>query len=976
MLAISKKIRALTASVSEGVFKEKLISILFSDTDTAVLDMSKILDGSTSYTESEVLQLVASVVSNSNWTYTDEDAFSVSGSLVRNVVVAVSDEDAVQFSAEKIYNASIQVSDTDTLFIDSGLVGVNLMLYTDEDVLSILAAKITNAVFEASDEDAYSVSAAKLINADLSLDDQDACVILGEVLSLNNMILTDSDLLELAAEKIYNAALNLVEDDALSVSAGLILKDVVSLSDEDSAVILASKLSNAVLSLVDTDSLNVSTVLIHNGSVVASDEDSCSVSADLILKASIEVDDEDVFVISSEVVGGVEFISTWSALSDSSVLEHPGGPDYASPQTVSGIPDNHPDWDASSNPSQVDWDYENTELGRKCIRMTAHAFGTVYSTLRTIPKLGLNIGDKLEIRVSMMFDGGNGSSITEFLSLQNSVGFKWHQNSGSLFPSSPEGGDYNYGTYTPKLFVGKPFTLWIVLERVLADGLEDDVNAAFYHAEGITAKRPDVAFWDNSDFYEHTVDGTEPNTLGFYGNRSAHKQIFELEVKQTLNGVETTGANPRTWAELSNTYNFSKYIDFDGLAITQILSDNVLGKRAVSGFTIITKLAANDWGAGTQTIFARRTGSQEYQLRIVTGSLQLLTWSDLGLDSTFVGSIPFSNGEAGWVKVEHDVSEGRTTSYTSTDGANWTQLAEDVGTISPATVIDIGTSDNIIGNRGNSELFIGKMFYLAIYDQDERLIQEFNAGNGTYPNYNNVDGAAAWVASNGVAGEDGSVFKDPKTTANLLGPVSRFYLPSEGEVPITPAIDATTWGSGEGPDFFRAPLGLGRLATPQVDRRCGSSRCGGQWVSPPLAAQTISGTADGQMMGKNHSGSRSWVAVVMIRVMQSDGVTVRGTLLDGSVVSTGMYPMAEGSDPHRNEPLLVNQALSSVVCEEGDFLVVEFGVYRTASWGSGDYWNFRTGDDLEEDLPVVANNVTDEVIRNPWIEFSNPIEFL
>lgn len=443
-----------------------------------------------------------------------------------------------------------------------------------------------------------------------------------------------------------------------------------------------------------------------------------------------------------------------------------------------------------------------------------------------------------------------------------------------------------------------------------------------------------------------------------------------------------------TWSALSTEYQFKDYIYFDAVDYPVLDSANTLGNRAITGFRFRCKVAFDDVTTDTQTLFARRDGGQEFQIRTVSGgTLQALVWSDLGLDSTSVGVVPFAPGEAGWLEIDHDVKSGLVHSRYSSDGLTWTELA--TGTdITPANVIDLGGALNVFGRRGSTERFKGKVYYFALYDQDERLIQEFNAGKGTYPNYENAEGGAPWFADNGVAGVDNSIISNPRTLseldtegrtlAALCGYVSRFYLPSEGEVPITPAVDSTVWTSagGLGTDFFRAPLGLDRLGTPQVDRISESSRCGGQWISPPLAAQTLSGTVRGQMMGKNHTGSRAWGGVCVIRVIQSDGVTVRGTLFDGSVDPTNMYPMAEGPDPHRNEPLMINETLTSVDCEDGDYLVFEFGVIRGASWGSGEQWDFRTGDDLQEDLPIVAATVRDEVVRNPWIEFSNPIRFL
>lgn len=143
-----------------------------------------------------------------------------------------------------------------------------------------------------------------------------------------------------------------------------------------------------------------------------------------------------------------------------------------------------------------------------------------------------------------------------------------------------------------------------------------------------------------------------------------------------------------------------------------------------------------------------------------------------------------------------------------------------------------------------------------------------------------------------------------------------------------------------------------------------------QFISDPLAAQTISGTVKGQIKCRESSDANDMSRALCIRVCSNDGTTIRGTLLNDfpeSLTSEFKY----GGTENRNFP--PSTALSSVSASDGDRLLIELG-YRSFNVLSGAlrYGYLTTGDDAASDLPE-DETATDDY--SPWIEFSATLTF-
>lgn len=168
------------------------------------------------------------------------------------------------------------------------------------------------------------------------------------------------------------------------------------------------------------------------------------------------------------------------------------------------------------------------------------------------------------------------------------------------------------------------------------------------------------------------------------------------------------------------------------------------------------------------------------------------------------------------------------------------------------------------------------------------------------------------------------------------------------------------------------------------------------FVSPPLAAQTISGTVKGQMFAEEWTAGSGCCQSVVIRVLSGDGETERGVLLaEFPEELTSEFPEAydnngDGHPTYQNRKVPPPSDLTPVDCEDGDVIVVEFGATRFAV-GNPDIddesqvyelWAYSEGNgDLPEDETTLVNY--DEgtfspytvAQLDPWIEFSQNLNF-
>lgn len=149
----------------------------------------------------------------------------------------------------------------------------------------------------------------------------------------------------------------------------------------------------------------------------------------------------------------------------------------------------------------------------------------------------------------------------------------------------------------------------------------------------------------------------------------------------------------------------------------------------------------------------------------------------------------------------------------------------------------------------------------------------------------------------------------------------------------------------------------------------------GQFISPPLATQTIAGTVKGQMRCAENSTGMNARAQLIIRVINRGGDVVRGTLYAGDLTTETASPTSEFFSSLRNVkmPRGGSTALTSTDVVYGDRLLVEVGMRLHNDVANARIATFRIGDADAADL---AEDETDTDDNNPWIEFSQTLVFV
>jgi hypothetical protein len=150
-----------------------------------------------------------------------------------------------------------------------------------------------------------------------------------------------------------------------------------------------------------------------------------------------------------------------------------------------------------------------------------------------------------------------------------------------------------------------------------------------------------------------------------------------------------------------------------------------------------------------------------------------------------------------------------------------------------------------------------------------------------------------------------------------------------------------------------------------------------QYVSAPIAAQTISGTAKGYLMVREYATGDN-VDRIYVRgfVVSNDGTTARGSFLCFSTGSpnfpAALGPTAEfiSNATHRNKVIADGDTLTqNVITQDGDRIVLEIGYSHTS--GTSPQASAKWGENAA-DLPENETQTSDGA---GWFELSMNIAF-
>ncbi len=144
-----------------------------------------------------------------------------------------------------------------------------------------------------------------------------------------------------------------------------------------------------------------------------------------------------------------------------------------------------------------------------------------------------------------------------------------------------------------------------------------------------------------------------------------------------------------------------------------------------------------------------------------------------------------------------------------------------------------------------------------------------------------------------------------------------------------------------------------------------------QFISAPLAAQTISGTFAGQVMAREYATTDNVDQLyVAVKVINSSGTVVATLYALGNATTTLEFI---SNVSHRNKRIADGDALTSYACASGDRLLVEIG-YRNSTAATTPEASAKWGAPSSgTDLPQNETQTTDGV---GWIELSGNLAWL
>lgn len=219
---------------------------------------------------------------------------------------------------------------------------------------------------------------------------------------------------------------------------------------------------------------------------------------------------------------------------------------------------------------------------------------------------------------------------------------------------------------------------------------------------------------------------------------------------------------------------------------------------------------------------------------------------------------------------------------------------------------------------------------------------------------------------------------------------TKFYLPSTGTPSVSPAF-GSTWTTTTNADrrdmvttrissaFTEKDIGAGGTANPEYQLLR-------QYVSAPLAAQTISGTVKGVVRARETSGAASADLAIYVALCDSTGGNIR--VLRSVMSSAGDAGDSNGVAPELNFSAGTNADLqnrrfeettaddfdidlTSTAASAGDRLIVEIG-YGDQSGSTTRYGIVEFGDNSASDL---AEDETSTTQNSPWVQFSATLTF-
>jgi len=198
---------------------------------------------------------------------------------------------------------------------------------------------------------------------------------------------------------------------------------------------------------------------------------------------------------------------------------------------------------------------------------------------------------------------------------------------------------------------------------------------------------------------------------------------------------------------------------------------------------------------------------------------------------------------------------------------------------------------------------------------------------------------------------------------------TRFYLPSTGSAPISPDFVADWYDTSLASKLKAVTTKISSAFTEKVITDSNNTDrhfCVGMWVSDPITAQTISAQIVGLVIRSYETVAASNMYVHWtVRVIASDGVTVRGTIVAFSNHTTEI-----GTAYCRR---YVGPTSTEVVAQDNDYIVIEVGLGGDPTSSNNHNSRAEIGDNSSTDL--TASDATETNQYCPWVNFANTLTF-
>lgn len=573
-------------------------------------------------------------------------------------------------------------------------------------------------------------------------------------------------------------------------------------------------------------------------------------------------------------------------------------------------------------------------------------------------------GHKYAIVLDIFWSGGNDGFVDPYV---NGT-FGGRVNGPNMYTDASE--DYaKWGIYGDKTNLTYPFTFYITdpvygtLSEVLAWGSAiETVPGGGGGGGGAGGATAPIA-----NFTGTPRTGTSPLSVAFTDTSTAGTNAISTYAWTFGDGNSSTARNP------TNSYASSGSYD-----VTHTVTDStgLTSSKTSPGYVVVGGGGGGGGGVGPPPagakVFGRDAGS----------GASLMNWSDSDFKRGSIYTMP----ERGTVRGYGARMDGQGGGATAADGAQPTKMMlYNVAGGVPTSLVTGSTSGEVQIPGGMAETDVGYevtdfilepgQYHICLHSGNPRLLR-FRYEPIANAHFSNVDvytDGATDPFGTPVIGDRSDVFwavYDPLTTP--IG-TTRWYMGSDDTaVSISPAFDSswdvTAGSTGRYLLNTTNTAGSGVQSNSTETTSARGDMIDSQFVSPALATQRIQGTFKGQVLASESDTGAEMMIQVVVRVVDSTGTVVRGTLVASDSTDTLVSELST-SFQNRRIPRTGPINMTPVDVQAGDRIVIDLGVrfVNTDTTSHGVNFTLATvgGTDLPENETATSGV--------PWFEFGMPI---